>query len=132
MTKHAARYYVYVYYDPRPDKDNQPFYVGKGQGRRSAAHLSKTEAHRNFLMRGTLTKIIAAGLNPVIKIVKRFEIEAEAFEFEIELIAQYGRRDLGLGSLCNLTDGGEGHSGNLATIERGRRMMLDRWKNPTY
>lgn len=34
--------------------------------------------------------------------------EAEAFEMERRLIAQIGRRDLGTGTLVNLTPGGEG------------------------
>jgi hypothetical protein len=34
----------------------------------------------------------------------------EACEKEIEFIALYGRKDLGLGPLCNMTDGGEGQS----------------------
>jgi hypothetical protein len=33
----------------------------------------------------------------------------ESCEKEIELIALYGRRDLGLGTLVNLTNGGEGN-----------------------
>lgn len=35
---------------------------------------------------------------------------------EIELIKQYGRRDKGLGSLVNMTDGGDGQLGNKSNL----------------
>ena len=35
----------------------------------------------------------------------------EAQEVEVLLISEYGRRDLGLGNLVNLTNGGEGTQG---------------------
>lgn len=45
-------------------------------------------------------------------------LESIAFDLEKALIAQYGRRDLGLGPLTNLTDGGEGTAGHIFTKER--------------
>ena len=41
----------------------------------------------------------------------------EACEKEVELIKKYGRRDLGKGSLVNLTDGGEGPTGHKHSEE---------------
>lgn len=46
----------------------------------------------------------------------------EAIEKEIEFIALYGRRDLGLGTLVNLTNGGEGTSGKLLSEETKRKI----------
>lgn len=43
-----------------------------------------------------------------VKIIKDNISWEEAQELEIFIIDFYGRRDLGLGTLCNLTDGGEG------------------------
>ncbi len=40
----------------------------------------------------------------------------EAKELEIDLIAYYGRKDLGLGPLVNLTDGGQGVLGLIGNI----------------
>ena len=96
------RYYVYAYVD----KTEQPFYVGKGCGGRyrdisSRKHnrhlynkiqkLRKTQCIKDF------TKFIATDLT-----------EQQALELEIELINQYGRRDLGTGILLNATEGGDG------------------------
>ena len=101
-------FYVYVYRDPRPGKNLEPIYIGKGRGYRYRQHWNRTEDHRNPLLCRVLNKIRAVSLKPKIKIVRRFVLEADAFAYEIKLIAKYGRRDLGLGPLCNLTDGGDG------------------------
>ena len=54
----------------------------------------------------------------------------EAQEVEVLLISEYGRRDLGLGNLVNLTNGGEGTQGiivsdktkqNMSTSATGRK-----------
>jgi hypothetical protein len=41
---------------------------------------------------------------------------------EIDLIDKYGRKDLGTGSLCNLTDGGDGIFGIVFSEESRRKM----------
>src|SRR6185503_7773153 len=118
-------FYVYVYRDPRPGKNLEPIYIGKGRGYRYRQHWNRTEDHRNPLLCRVLNKIRAVSLKPKIKIVRRFVLEADAFAYEIKLIAKYGRRDLGLGPLCNLTDGGDGPSGSLAVIARMRMLHTD-------
>jgi hypothetical protein len=100
--------YVYRYLDPRPGKNLVPIYVGKGTGPRLETHLQET---RNPLFARILAKCAKVGLKPIIEIVQHFEDEASAFRLEIELIAKYGRRNLRTGTLCNLTNGGEGISG---------------------
>jgi hypothetical protein len=115
-------FYVYLLRDPRPGNNLQPIYVGKGKGRRAHHHLRNIELHPNPLLRRVLTKIKAANLIPIIKIVARFTDEAAAFNTEINLIALYGRRDLKRGPLCNLTDGGQGLTGNLAVIKHMRQL----------
>jgi hypothetical protein len=66
-----------------------------------------------------------------------FETEDEqaAFDKEVELIALYGRRDLGRGALFNLTDGGEGASGSIRTAEQKKligRFTKQYWQDPAY
>ena len=48
-----------------------------------------------------------------------------AFELEIKLIAKYGRRDLKTGTLCNLTDGGEGAAGSLIGAANMRKLRAN-------
>jgi hypothetical protein len=54
--------------------------------------------------------------------------EEEAFDYEIKLIAQFGRIDLGTGCLCNHTNGGQGssnaHIGLKHTIDSRINMSI--------
>jgi hypothetical protein len=119
------QFYVYVLRDPRPGKNLQPIYVGKGKGKRARQHWFKFENHVNSMLRRVFAKIHAAGLKPTIEIVCYADVEADAFTREIELISKYGRRDLGHGTLCNLTDGGEGAAGCLIAAENMRKLRAD-------
>ena len=55
----------------------------------------------------------------------------EACSREVELIAEIGRRDLGLGPLINLTDGGEGTVGAVRLQERTIRIIETKRKKGT-
>jgi len=99
-------FYVYLYLDP---VDLQPFYVGKGKGKRRYFHLKGNKFNLHFDRK--IKKIQKEGLEPLIIIYQDQLIEEDAFALEKELIVFYGRKDLGLGTLYNMTDGGEGISG---------------------
>jgi len=88
------QYYVYIWLRA---KDNTPYYVGKGSTNRAFTYKS------HGVNRPKEDKNI---------IIYNSESEADAFETEVALIWYYGRKDLGLGPLRNLTDGGEGGSGH--------------------
>jgi hypothetical protein len=82
-------YYTYAYLR----EDGTPYYIGKGIGKRAWSkrhnvHLP-TDLSRIQIMQDGLTN-------------------DEAKVLEIELIAKYGRKDLGTGILRNQTDGGDG------------------------
>jgi len=47
-----------------------------------------------------------------------------AQEAEIQLIKLYGRKNLNKGSLCNLTDGGEGNLNRICSIETKRKLSV--------
>jgi hypothetical protein len=114
-------FYVYVYRDPRPNKNKQPVYVGKGTGRRAWQHW-EGRVPKNPGFGSLLAQLRRLELVPHIEIVKDELTEAEAFYEEMRLIEAYGRRDLGTGTLFNLTDGGEGFAGILRTPEWAARI----------
>lgn len=143
--RHNARFYTYVYLDTRKpglyeyvikDKiykfDYEPFYVGKGYGNRDHRHLNPAVLEKD--KNGFKTRIIKkikeeTGEYPIIIRVVERVLDLVAKQLEIDLIDCIGRRDLGLGSLANLTDGGEGTSGTKATkeaIEKRRKKMTGR------
>jgi hypothetical protein len=89
-------FYVYVH---SRASNGEPFYVGKGRGRR-CENLCRRNAHwKNIVAKagGFYTSILASGLD-----------EDFAFLLESEAIDKYRR--LGV-RLSNLTDGGEGPAG---------------------
>lgn len=110
------KFYTYVYYDP--SRNNEPIYVGKGTKNRAWKHFSRKNVHP-FTQRLAVLK--RDGVKPVIGIYSGLDEEL-AHLLEIELIQKFGRKDLGRGSLLNLTDGGEGNSGKIISKEVREKM----------
>ena len=96
------------------DLDNCPFYIGKGKGRRYRVnnHLQKDNA--NNLLKNKIRKVGVANIK--IHFLHENITEKESFYWERYWIKYIGRRDLGKGTLCNLTDGGEGNSGMVGKV----------------
>lgn len=92
-----GKFYVYIH---RRKTDYQPFYVGKGMGRR-AWETSSKRRNRHWIN-------VAQKHGVYVEIYKDGISESEAFEIEIALIAEM--KSLGI-ELANKTDGGEGSSG---------------------
>jgi len=113
------RYLIYELWNPNSDT---PFYVGwtdtlkKGISRPNEHMI---EARRsdgpatsgNRLKLNIIKKIHNSGQEVVIKHVSTYDDFKESLQCERDLIAVWGRRDLKLGPLANLTDGGEGTLG---------------------
>jgi hypothetical protein len=57
----------------------------------------------------------AKGIEPEIEIVMDNLTEVDALAFEQSMIRVIGRRNVGRGPLCNLTDGGDGASGRVVS-----------------
>ncbi len=107
MTVEDTKYYVYAHYRK---SDNKVFYVGKGHGRRYK-RVGKTQ-------RSNLWSKIAKKHGYYHKIWAENLTEQQAFDMEKEWIALYGRINIKTGFLANLTEGGEGASGRIATEEQ--------------
>lgn len=99
-------YFVYCYYE-----NQVPFYVGMGAKVRHLNHLKLVRSGKhlkNKHFEHKLIKILESGREPIIEKVVEGLSEFKAKQIEKELIAKYGRADLGRGPLVNLTDGGDG------------------------
>lgn len=114
------RFYTYLYLNPL--KNNEEFYVGYGSSERLNEHLKEVKKlirenksnkwinvncsnpHKLF----TIKKILELGLEPIIFKTIENVSKKEAIDEEIRLITHHGRADLGLGSLTNKTNGGDG------------------------
>jgi len=97
-------YYVYVH---RRASDNSVFYIGKGKGCRAWTFSTRSEFwNKTKDKHGVSVEIVLHGLT-----------EDQAFYNEIQFIKWFGRRDKNEGCLVNLTDGGEGASGSIASAK---------------
>lgn len=100
-------FYVYYLIDPR---NNQPFYVGRGQKSRMYAHVREvlSESFKvNTMKVNRIREILGDGFDVIHHIEERFETRKEAQRFEIEEIKKYGRVDQGTGILLNMKTGDE-------------------------
>lgn len=100
-------YYTYLLIDPRT---NQPFYVGKGKGKRmlhheAAVRNNSTEAKQPHHDR--IREILRQGLTVVYDKVLIGVDEKAALERERILVEQYGRVNKGTGCLLNVSPGGK-------------------------
>ncbi len=123
MVISERKYYLYKHI--RVDKD-EVFYIGIGtQPLNAKCHGQLYRRAFNKINRNIFWKRIVEKTKYEIEIV----LESNNLEFikqkEIEFIALYGRRDLNLGTLCNLTDGGDG-SLNVVILEDDKRKKLGR------
>lgn len=105
-------YYVYEYLR----EDGTPYYIGKGCKDRAF----KKQGHTVPLPTKDRIRFIAEHLT-----------DQQAKDLEIELIAKYGRKDLGTGILRNLTDGGEGSSGRVTAESTKQKIREARAKQIT-
>jgi len=102
-------FYVYIHYR---DDTNEPFYVGKGYGRR--AYIAKG--------RSKWWQSIAAKHTVRVEILEIFNTEQEAFMRETSLISSMNASGI---RLCNLTSGGEGACGRIVS-EETRQIMREK------
>jgi hypothetical protein len=110
--RHSMDMYIFYVYAYLRKKDLSPYYIGKGKDNRA--------------YNGKHSVTIPKDKNKIV-MLKEALSEKEALLIEIDLIKQYGRKDLGTGILHNRTDGGEGVIGAIVSEER-KQQISDYWK----
>ncbi|MBC7088669.1 MAG: hypothetical protein H5T96_09440, partial [Tissierellales bacterium] len=117
----------YLYRHIRLDK-NEPFYVGIGTKQRNSHNSFISEYKRGFSKRNR-SKYWKNIINKT-KYEVEILVESDDYDFikekEIEFITLHGRRDLGKGTLVNMTDGGDGIINIIYTEERKRKAVNSR------
>ena len=113
----------YLYRHIRIDK-NVPFYIGMG----SKCNRRKDGYCRAY-GRADRTKYWK-NITNISKYKVEILCESNNYEFilqkEIEFIKLYGRIDLGTGTLVNLTNGGDGGTGNAHGLSKERREIISK------
>ena len=108
--------YVYIYFRPC----GTPLYVGMAQRKERWRTHQKYQTNRHLWR--TLQKAKREGLECPAVIFQSGLSWGQACELEIALIALFGRQNLGQGPLVNLTDGGDGALGLLASPETRQKL----------
>lgn len=116
-----------VVYRHRKLSNNEVFYIGIGSIKRPYDKRGRSKWWNRVVREyGYYTEIIFENLS-----------WDDACDLENLLISEYGRKDLGKGTLVNLTDGGEGGFGVICSIEtrekisKSRKGMVSNMKGKT-
>jgi hypothetical protein len=109
----AILYFMAVVYKHIRKDTNEVFYIGIGKTEKRAY---------NKIYRSSYWKRIVEKHGYDIVLVETDISWETACEMETKLIKQYGRKDLGEGSLVNMTDGGNGSIGKIFTSSYRSKM----------
>lgn len=126
-------HYVYLYLDSRPNKNNEPFYVGKGKYNRCYFHLKENENNtKNYLKHSKIKAIQKEGYNPkIIKVISNVS-ERRALDVEQFIIDSFGTIKKKNGSLTNMVT--EGWKRLYGTRDDAYRKISEaqkkNWKDP--
>jgi hypothetical protein len=113
LTRDPRRFYVYAFLRSRDSANGpkySPYYIGKGSRGRAFIKANRpipAPTDKSFIV------FIQEGLT-----------EEEAFALEKYCIGFYGRIDKQAGMLHNRTDGGDGTSGAIVSVERRAKMAV--------
>ncbi|MCK4500680.1 hypothetical protein KAU11_09280 [Candidatus Babeliales bacterium] len=142
MSIEKSDYYVYGLVNPlKSSKESyiggdslyeyEYFYFGySGDEKRLDQHLKGKKSDKNYHKKNTIKKIERNGKKVILKKIIENVDKQTAKNKEIEMIAYYGRCDLGLGPLTNMTDGGDGGNTSNKRIDLtgkkfGRLLVLE-------
>ncbi len=137
MDANLRNYYIYMYYDPRPGKLKEGIYVGIGKEKnfkRPKTHVINSQLKIKKVGNGYGCNTLKIHLFKKIKretgefppyvILCDNLTKQEAIKLEVWLIWAIGRRDLKLGPLTNMTDGGEGTNGCIPSKVTRRKLSI--------
>ena len=111
----------YIYKHTRPDT-GEVFYIGKGNTSKNSHEARyKTASGRNRIWKSIVSKNNGIFIP---EIICYCDTEDEVNELEKHYINLYGRRNLGKGTLCNLTDGGDGSVGIKVSNETKKKLSI--------
>lgn len=124
-------YYVYIYLDPlKPGNyfyqnlifDYEPFYVGRGKGKRYGVHTQEYKLQTKSNKNKRIKNIFENDLKPIIIFHSTGITFEESLILEKEIILKIGREKLNTGPLTNLTSGGQGVLGMSLSKESINKM----------
>ena len=119
VTVMAARWYVYKLVDPTTQT---AFYVGKGSGKMMFEHEADAARGVCSAKCNKIRQITSSGLEVIRELVALFWDEQAAYDFETDLIAEFG-----LDNLTNILPGGQ-MAWERRRIERmARSTVRDDW-----
>lgn len=131
-------YYVYIYLNQTKKGnwiyenlifDYQPFYVGKGTGKRENIHLCPHMKKQKNIKNSIIKSIFAkTGEQPLHYRIYDCLTNEEAILIEKNIIKQFGRIDNKTGILSNCTDGGDGAN----NFSEDTLKKIGRKKQPVY
>lgn len=101
----------YIYFHKRAD-DGVIFYVGVGVGRRATVVKNRSDFWKRIVEKHGYT----------IEYPHKDISQEEAKQLEIHYISVFGRLDKHTGTLCNMTDGGDGRVGYECSEETKEKM----------
>lgn len=102
-------FYVYMH---RRKSTGEPFYIGKGHLR--AKDMAYGRAN-DLKSRNPIWGNIAKKYDVIVEILAHCKTDREALDVECYWVTLLGRINLKTGPLANLTDGGDGHKGIVAS-----------------
>jgi group I intron endonuclease len=97
----------------------EPFYIGKGTNNRN--YHSQFDKYNSF-KKNKIESLKKKNIQVLsIKVFENLN-EKDSFDLEVTLIKKIGRRDLELGPLTNLTDGGDGRTNIFVSQETKKKI----------